>query len=64
MTVKAPFTKATLRRALDVAQERGLSVMVKPDGSMVIGDKSSPSVQPDSIKEHNVEVVDKWADAQ
>lgn len=63
MTKPAAFTKASLRRALDVAQERGLPVVVKPDGTMVIGDKPSPPVQPDSAKEHNSEVVDKWADA-
>lgn len=64
MTVPAKFTKASLRRAIDVAQERGLSVELRPDGTMLIGavEKPSPPVQPDSVDGHTA-VVDKWADA-
>lgn len=63
MTSRLPFTQASVRRAIAAAQKAGLNVReIKADGTLVIGDNSSPSVQPDSSKEHNSE-VDKWADA-
>jgi hypothetical protein len=37
MTTRAtvPFTKAKLRRAIDVAREKGFRVLARPDGTLV-----------------------------
>jgi prophage tail gpP-like protein len=46
-----PFTKASLRRAADVAREKGLELVVRPDGSLVLKAPSYPQQsQPDTIE--------------
>ena len=37
-----PFTKAKLRRAIDVAREKGFRVLVQPDGTMVFEKDNNP----------------------
>lgn len=37
-----PFTKAKLRRAIDVAREKGFRVLVRPDGTWVFEKDDNP----------------------
>jgi hypothetical protein len=37
-----PFTKASLRRAVDVAREKGFAVIIRPDGTLVLQQQNCP----------------------
>jgi prophage tail gpP-like protein len=37
-----PFTKASLRRAADVAREKGFAVIIRPDGTLVLEQRNYP----------------------
>jgi hypothetical protein len=41
-TARIAFTKAKLRRAIDVAAERGYRVLVRPDGTLVFEKDNNP----------------------
>ncbi len=46
VTRALPFTKAALRRAADVAREKGFRVLIRPDGTMVL--EVDPQIHPQS----------------
>ena len=56
MTQAIPFTKAKLRRALDMARERGFRLLVKPDGTLVFEKDSNPQGA-DKLLEQDEEIV-------
>ena len=56
MTQAVPFTKAKLRRALDMARERGFRLLVKPDGTLVFEKDSNPQ-EADKSLEQDQEIV-------
>jgi hypothetical protein len=37
-----PFTKAKLRRAIEVAREKGFRVLARPDGTLVFEKDNNP----------------------
>lgn len=41
-TSAVPFTKAKLRRAIDVAREKGFRVLARPDGTLVFEKDNNP----------------------
>jgi hypothetical protein len=55
MTKPLPCTKAMLRRAADVARERGVRVTVKPDGSIVVDPTPDDTTSPSDAR---------WSDVQ
>jgi hypothetical protein len=56
MTQAVPFTKAKLRRALDMSRERGFRLLVKPDGTLVFEKDSNPQ-EADKPLEQDQEIV-------
>jgi hypothetical protein len=36
------FTKASLRRAADVAREKGFALVIRPDGTLVLEQRNCP----------------------
>jgi hypothetical protein len=47
MTRPLPFTKARLRRAIDVAREAGLRVTgIRPDGTLIVDDNPQALEKP------------------
>ena len=61
MTARLPFTKASLRRAIEAAEEAGLKVTeIRPDGTLVVedGDNAEPRVVPLQAGQS------KWASAK
>jgi hypothetical protein len=50
MTRALPFTKATLRRAMDVAREKGFRVLVRPDGTIIFEQDDNPQPDPEAVE--------------
>jgi hypothetical protein len=57
MTRVVPFTKASLRRAADVAREKGFAVIIRPDGTLVLELRNNPQIIQDGPVEEGPEVV-------
>jgi hypothetical protein len=51
-----PFTKAKLRRAIDVAREKDFRVLVRPDGTLVFERDNNPQ-DPEKRLENGEEIV-------
>jgi hypothetical protein len=56
MSRALPFTKAKLRRAIDVAREKGFRVLARPDGTLVFEKDSNPQAN-DGALEQGEEIV-------
>jgi hypothetical protein len=57
MTRAVPLTMASLRRALKVAREQGLRLVVQADGSMTFVRDDDRQQQPESALERDGEIV-------
>jgi hypothetical protein len=51
MTRTVPFTKASLRRVADVAREKDLTVIIRPDGTLVLQKQSYPQADPPAVEQ-------------
>jgi hypothetical protein len=56
MTTRFTFTKAKLRRAIDVAREKGFRVLARPDGTLVFEKDNNPQ-DSDEPLEQGEEIV-------
>ena len=56
MSHAPPFTKARLRRAIDVAREKGFRVLARPDGTLVFEKDSNPQATEEAL-EQDKEIV-------
>jgi hypothetical protein len=56
MTRIIPFTKASLRRAIDVAREKGCRVLARPDGTLVFEQDDNPQSEQKPVEKER-EVV-------
>lgn len=50
MTRTVPFTKASLRRAADVALEKGFAVVIRPDGTLVLEMRNYPQAEQETVE--------------
>jgi hypothetical protein len=57
MTRTVPFTKASLRRAAEVAREKGFAVVIRPDGTLVLELRNNPQIIQDRPVEERSQVV-------
>lgn len=51
MSRALPFTKAKLRRAIDVAREKGFRVLARPDGTLVFEKDSNPQANDEALEQ-------------
>lgn len=64
MTARLPFTQATVRRAIAAARAEGLHVHgIRPDGTVIIGDKPSPGTTQTETAAHDAP-PSKWEEVE
>jgi hypothetical protein len=64
MSRPLPFTQASLQRAINAARKAGLHVRgIRPDGTIIVGDKPSDEVAP-LAPDSDTAAVSKWGDVQ
>jgi len=51
MSRTVSFTKASLRRAADVAREKGFAVVIRPDGTLVLEIRDRPQLEQPPVEE-------------
>lgn len=64
MTARAPFTQATVRKAIKAARKEGLYVHgVRPDGTVIVGDSPMTGISPAISSPENA-TPSKWEDVE
>lgn len=64
MTARLPFTQANVRRRIQAARKEGLFVLgIRPDGTVIVGDKPGPALPDLPLEPDNAE-SSKWEDVE